>query len=169
MPSLQTLPADHAAANHSAHRLPYGPPRPRPHPAADPARMAEQLAYYQAQVAELQAAETQRASLAQEFEFRVSNNELTLHYPQASDLTAEQIAEGKSRKTALDLWTTAGAHVPFTVRDFGKHAGHTKVSQTMALCIALIGKQVKNLRDMSPLWDMKMEGIDIATIEWAQH
>jgi len=33
--------------------------------------------------------------------------------------------------------------------------------------IALIGKQVKNLRDMSPLWDMKMEGIDLASIEWA--
>ena len=35
--------------------------------------------------------------------------------------------------------------------------------------IALIGKQVKNLRDMSPLWEMKQEGIDIASIEWAQH
>lgn len=35
--------------------------------------------------------------------------------------------------------------------------------------IALIGEQVKNLRDMSPLWEMKQEGIDIASIEWAQH
>merc|ERR1711892_1106513 len=30
-------------------------------------------------------------------------------------------------------------------------------------------KEVNRLRDMSPLWDMVPEGIDIKTIEWTQH
>merc|ERR1711892_1321444 len=30
-------------------------------------------------------------------------------------------------------------------------------------------KEVSRLRDMSPLWDMVQEGIDIKTIEWTQH
>jgi len=30
-------------------------------------------------------------------------------------------------------------------------------------------KEVNRLRDMSPLWDMVQEGIDIKTIEWTQH
>jgi len=30
-------------------------------------------------------------------------------------------------------------------------------------------KEVTRLRDMSPLWDMVQEGIDIKTIEWTQH
>lgn len=35
--------------------------------------------------------------------------------------------------------------------------------------IDLITKQVNRLRDMSPLWDMLNEGIDIKSIEWSQH
>ena len=30
-------------------------------------------------------------------------------------------------------------------------------------------KHVKNLRNMSPLWEMVQEGIDIKTIKWTQH
>jgi len=30
-------------------------------------------------------------------------------------------------------------------------------------------KNVNRLRDMSPLWEMKQEGIDVNSIEWAQH
>lgn len=33
----------------------------------------------------------------------------------------------------------------------------------------LIESQVKRLRDMSPLWDMMQEGIDIKSIEWTHH
>jgi cysteine desulfurase len=29
--------------------------------------------------------------------------------------------------------------------------------------------QVKKLRELSPLWEMAQEGIDIASIEWAAH
>lgn len=28
---------------------------------------------------------------------------------------------------------------------------------------------VKRLRDLSPLWEMHQEGIDISSINWAQH
>lgn len=30
-------------------------------------------------------------------------------------------------------------------------------------------KQVKHLRELSPLWEMAQEGIDIKSIQWSQH
>jgi cysteine desulfurase len=30
-------------------------------------------------------------------------------------------------------------------------------------------RHVKKLREMSPLWEMAQEGIDIKSIEWAAH
>ena len=33
--------------------------------------------------------------------------------------------------------------------------------------IKLIGDKVRFLREMSPLWEMHQEGIDISSIEWA--
>eukprot|EP01133_Synstelium_polycarpum_P008366 gene8366-9827_t len=35
--------------------------------------------------------------------------------------------------------------------------------------IDLLKKHVQRLRDMSPLWEMVQEGIDLKSIEWAQH
>ncbi|MBP9752462.1 MAG: IscS subfamily cysteine desulfurase [Proteobacteria bacterium] len=35
--------------------------------------------------------------------------------------------------------------------------------------IASVVKAVNKLRDLSPLWEMKKEGIDIASIQWAAH
>ena len=35
--------------------------------------------------------------------------------------------------------------------------------------IGRIVATVQKLRDMSPLWEMVQEGIDINTIDWAQH
>ena len=34
---------------------------------------------------------------------------------------------------------------------------------------ALIRENIGKLRDMSPLWDMYKEGIDINSIEWSHH
>lgn len=34
--------------------------------------------------------------------------------------------------------------------------------------IDLLAKQVKRLREMSPLWDMFQEGIDLKSIQWTQ-
>jgi cysteine desulfurase len=36
------------------------------------------------------------------------------------------------------------------------------------LAVDLLEKHVKRLRDMSPLWEMVQEGIDLKTIQWAQ-
>lgn len=35
--------------------------------------------------------------------------------------------------------------------------------------IAVIRQAIEKLRDMSPLWDMYKEGIDLSTVEWAHH
>jgi cysteine desulfurase len=35
--------------------------------------------------------------------------------------------------------------------------------------VATIKENVARLRDLSPLWDMYKEGIDISTIQWAAH
>jgi len=35
--------------------------------------------------------------------------------------------------------------------------------------IDLIKKKVDKLRELSPLWDMYKEGIDISKIQWAAH
>jgi cysteine desulfurase len=35
--------------------------------------------------------------------------------------------------------------------------------------IATLKDRVAKLRDLSPLWDMFKEGIDISTIQWAEH
>ena len=35
--------------------------------------------------------------------------------------------------------------------------------------IEQVSKTVLKLRDMSPLWEMYKEGIDVNTIEWAHH
>ena len=35
--------------------------------------------------------------------------------------------------------------------------------------IEKIAATVQRLRDMSPLWEMVQEGIDINTIDWSQH
>ena len=35
--------------------------------------------------------------------------------------------------------------------------------------IAIIEKSITHLRDMSPLWEMFKDGIDLDSIEWAAH
>jgi cysteine desulfurase len=35
--------------------------------------------------------------------------------------------------------------------------------------VALLKEHVAKLRDMSPLWDMHQEGIDLSTVQWAAH
>lgn len=35
--------------------------------------------------------------------------------------------------------------------------------------IKAVRKIITRLREMSPLWDMHQEGIDLSTIEWAAH
>jgi cysteine desulfurase len=47
--------------------------------------------------------------------------------------------------------------------------GRFTTEQEVDYAIELITRQVNRLRDMSPLWDMLQEGVDIKSINWAQH
>jgi len=44
--------------------------------------------------------------------------------------------------------------------------GRFTTDEEVDYAISLIGKEVGRLREMSPLWEMTMEGIDIKTIQW---
>ncbi|XP_063684948.1 cysteine desulfurase-like [Bolinopsis microptera] len=48
---------------------------------------------------------------------------------------------------------------------FGRYSTVEEVDYTAERCI----KHVTRLREMSPLWEMVQEGIDIKTIQWSQH
>lgn len=48
---------------------------------------------------------------------------------------------------------------------FGRFTTEEEVDYTAQRCI----QHVKRLRDMSPLWEMVQEGIDLKTIQWSQH
>ena len=47
--------------------------------------------------------------------------------------------------------------------------GRFTTDEEVDYAISLIGKEVGRLREMSPLWEMTLEGIDIKTIQWTQH
>jgi cysteine desulfurase len=47
--------------------------------------------------------------------------------------------------------------------------GRFTTEEEVDYAIELITRQVNRLRDMSPLWDMLQEGVDIKSIEWSQH
>ncbi|KRY79208.1 Cysteine desulfurase, mitochondrial, partial [Trichinella pseudospiralis] len=47
----------------------------------------------------------------------------------------------------------------------GRFTTEAEVDYTAERCIA----EVKRLREMSPLWEMHQEGIDIKTVEWVKH
>jgi len=47
--------------------------------------------------------------------------------------------------------------------------GRFSTDEEVDFAITLVNKQVERLREMSPLWEMTQEGIDIKSIQWAQH
>lgn len=47
--------------------------------------------------------------------------------------------------------------------------GRFTTEEEVDYAIDLLSTQVMRLREMSPLWDMMNEGIDIKSIEWTQH
>lgn len=56
----------------------------------------------------------------------------------------------------------AHSSIRFTV---GRYTTEEEIDYT----IELVKKAVTKLRDLSPLWDMHKEGIDLSTIEWSHH
>ena len=47
--------------------------------------------------------------------------------------------------------------------------GRFTTEEQVDFAIAEVTKAVNKMRDMSPLWEMHLEGIDLKTIEWAAH
>ena len=47
----------------------------------------------------------------------------------------------------------------------GRFTTEAEVDRAVALTV----QHVSKLREMSPLWEMVQEGIDIKTIQWSQH
>jgi len=47
--------------------------------------------------------------------------------------------------------------------------GRFTTEQDVDYVINLLKTKISKLRDLSPLWDMYKEGIDISTIQWAAH
>jgi cysteine desulfurase len=47
--------------------------------------------------------------------------------------------------------------------------GRWTTEEEIDYAVDTIKKNVAKLRDLSPLWDMYKEGIDISTIQWAAH
>jgi len=76
--------------------------------------------------------------------------------------------------------TSASLEPSYVLRALGRNdeLAHSSIRFTMGRftteeeidrTIELVRKAVGKLRDLSPLWDMYKEGIDIDSIEWAAH
>ena len=48
---------------------------------------------------------------------------------------------------------------------FGQYTTEEDIDHVLTVTKAAVAK----LRDLSPLWDMYKEGIDLASVEWAEH
>ncbi|MGE0049834.1 MAG: IscS subfamily cysteine desulfurase [Acidithiobacillus sp.] len=47
----------------------------------------------------------------------------------------------------------------------GRYTTEEEIDETIALVVAKVGK----LRELSPLWEMHLEGIDLNSVQWAAH
>jgi cysteine desulfurase len=47
--------------------------------------------------------------------------------------------------------------------------GRFTTAEDIDYAIVLIRKNIEKLRELSPLWDMYKEGIDLSTVKWAAH
>ena len=47
--------------------------------------------------------------------------------------------------------------------------GRFTTEQEIDYTVDKLVKSVRKLREMSPLWEMTLEGIDIKSIQWTQH
>jgi len=56
----------------------------------------------------------------------------------------------------------AHSSIRFTI---GRYTTENEVDEA----VTLVREKVQKLRDLSPLWDMFKDGIDLSTVEWAAH
>jgi len=56
----------------------------------------------------------------------------------------------------------AHSSIRFTI---GRFTTEAEIDYT----IALVQRKIAKLRELSPLWEMHQEGIDLETVQWAAH
>jgi cysteine desulfurase len=47
--------------------------------------------------------------------------------------------------------------------------GRFTTADDIETAVALVTRNVQKLRDLSPLWEMHLDGIDLSTVQWAAH
>lgn len=47
--------------------------------------------------------------------------------------------------------------------------GRFTTEEEIDFAVKLLREKIQKLRDLSPLWDMYKEGIDLSTVQWAAH
>ena len=47
--------------------------------------------------------------------------------------------------------------------------GRFNTEEDIDAAIAQIGQGVQHMRDLSPIWEMYKEGVDLDSVEWAEH
>ena len=45
----------------------------------------------------------------------------------------------------------------------------TGVPANSPLTVALVTRNVNKLRELSPLWEMHLDGVDLSKVQWAAH
>ena len=50
-----------------------------------------------------------------------------------------------------------------------RYTKEVKVINEVKYATDIIVKEVKRVRELSPLWEMAQEGVDISKIKWAHH
>merc|ERR1712228_183717 len=115
------------------------------------------------------------------------NGDRDRHYPGCVNVSFAYV-EGESLLMALkdialssgSACTSASLEPSYVLRALGTsdEIAHSSIrfgigrftsQEEVEFTIERTVKEVSRLRDMSPLWDMVQEGIDIKTIEWTQH
>jgi nitrogen fixation NifU-like protein len=85
----------------------------------------------------------------------------------SSSLVTEWV-KGKSLDEAAEIKNTHIAHelahssIRFTI-------GRFTTAEEIDYTISLVRTAVEKLRDLSPLWDMYKDGIDLNSVEWVAH
>ncbi len=115
------------------------------------------------------------------------NGSATLRYPGNLNLSFAYV-EGESLIIAIkelavssgSACTSSSLEPSYVLRSMGvdEDLAHTSIrfgigrfttEEEIDIAIDIVTKNIQKLRDMSPLWEMAQEGIDIKTIQWAKH
>ena len=115
------------------------------------------------------------------------NGSIQYHYPGCVNLSFSYV-EGESLLMALkrialssgSACTSASLEPSYVLRALGAddESAHSSIrfgigrfttTEEIDFCINQIAEHVDRLRGLSPLWEMVQEGIDLKSIEWAQH